>query len=152
MAKKSYEWVTVEKSASEIIARTSYFNEMVLHLSVLYWTNTSSWIFIETSVHTVALIRPIISESESNSFCSYSLMLQIQCTNFIAFDLTRPAIEPTIYHIRGEQAYHIMWVFILLYIVLSLYDHSIGFICSLNLIWKRNLQNKSNWIHGSDVY
>jgi len=43
----------------------------------------------------------------------------------------------------------IMWVFILLYIVLSLYDHCIGFICSFNLIWKRNLQNKSNWVHGS---
>jgi hypothetical protein len=46
------------------------------------------------------------------------LLFDAANTNFIALDLTRPAIEPTIYHIRGEQAYHIMWVFILPYIVL----------------------------------
>lgn len=37
------------------------------------------------------------------------LLFDAANTNFTALNLTRPAIEPTIYHIRGEQAYHIMF-------------------------------------------
>jgi hypothetical protein len=47
---------------------------------------------------------------DTTSLCSYSLLLracgEASNTNVILFGLTRPRLEPTIYHTRGEHANH----------------------------------------------
>ena len=39
-------------------------------------------------------------------YCVISKEAVCTCTHFIIFGLTRPWLEPTIYHVRGEHAIH----------------------------------------------
>ena len=92
------------------------FNEMMMK-STLYLTNTQSWIFIvlghwnnsqwvDMSLHSYTLFWYRAIQSLLFLLNAACLAKKAINANFIVFGLTRPGLEPMIYHTRCEHANH----------------------------------------------
>jgi hypothetical protein len=78
------------------------FDEMMMMMSALYYTNTLSWIFIVLThwnnslrVRHVSLLGHIILISSQPVFAICMLSRETTNTNFIVFGFTRLLLEPT---------------------------------------------------------
>jgi hypothetical protein len=83
--------------------RIRWESKPVMSYSRLFWRNANKLTTVRKK--TCRSTRTHYSDSEPTILCSYSLMLEKQQIPILVFGLTRPGLEPTIYHTRGEHVY-----------------------------------------------